>query len=241
MTRFTYIFCLLFIPLVSFGQEYLPKSQGELVKHKYITLSYNENHEQAEWVHYNLNSNMIINNIERTEDFRSDPKVSSGSASKSDYYKSGYDKGHLAPAADMKISRTSMSESFYLSNISPQDSSFNLGGWKKLENLVRAWAENSSLYITTAGILEDNLKTIGKNNVSVPDKFYKIIFNPTKQRMIAFLIPNSKIFNSLSTYVVSVNKIEELTGIDFYSELEDKLEEDLESKASIAGWNFDPN
>ena len=230
---------LLFIPLVSFGQSYLPKSNGELVTHVYYTLSYNEKHEQAEWVHYYLDKNRISGNIARTNNFRVDNKVSTGSASLADYKGSGYDRGHLAPAGDMKRDKISMSQSFLLSNISPQNASFNRGGWKKLESLVRSWAENNALYVTTAGILENNLKTIGFNKVSVPDRFYKIIYQLKDQKMIAFLMPNEKVTLPLASYIVSVDKIEDLTGIDFYSKLEDDLEEKLESQKSIKGWNFD--
>ena len=229
----------LFIPLVSFGQFYLPKSNGELVTHVYYTLSYNEKHEQAEWVHYYLDKNQISGNIERTNNFRIDNKVSTGSASLADYKGSGYDRGHLAPAGDMKRDKISMSQSFLLSNISPQNISFNRGIWKKLESLVRAWAENNALYVTTAGILENNLKTIGFNKVSVPGRFYKIIYQPKDQKMIAFLMPNEKVTLSLASYIVSVDKIEDLTGIDFYSQLDDDLEEKLESQKSIKEWNFD--
>ena len=132
------LFFLLFIPTFSFAQKYLPKSSGEVIKHSYFTLSYNENHEQAEWVHYNLNFNMIMGSINRTEDFRIDPKVSSGSATKSDYYKSGYDRGHLAPAGDMKANKTSMSESFYMSNI-PNNQFFMC-----IKN--RGWAEFGQIW-----------------------------------------------------------------------------------------------
>ena len=233
------ILLLLFIPLVSFGQSYLPKSNGELVTHVYYTLSYNEKHEQAEWVHYYLDKNRISGNIARTNNFRVDNKVSTGSASLADYKGSGYDRGHLAPAGDMKRDKISMSQSFLLSNISPQNASFNRGGWKKLESLVRAWAENNALYVTTAGVLENNLKTIGFNQVSVPNRFYKLIYNPKDQKMIAFLMPNKKVTLPLASYIVSVDKIEDLTGIDFYSHLDDDLEEKLESQKSIKEWNFD--
>jgi endonuclease G len=234
------ILLLFFVPFLSYGQSYLPKSNGELVSHVYYTLSYNEKHEQAEWVHYYLDKNQISRNIERTNNFRVDKKVSTGTASLADYKGSGYDRGHLAPAGDMKKDRISMSQSFLMSNIAPQNASFNRGGWKKLENLVRGWINNNALYITTAGVLENDLKTIGFNRVSVPNRFYKIIYNPKDQQMIAFLMPNQKITLPLISYVVTVDKIETLTGIDFYSEMEDDLEEKLESEKTIKGWDFNP-
>jgi len=229
---------LIFFPITIFAQSFLPKSDGDIVYHVYYTLSYDENHEQAEWVHYYLDKNRFSGNIERTDNFRIDPKVKTGSATLADYKGSGYDRGHLVPAGDMKKDRISMSQSFLLSNISPQNVSFNRGGWKSLENLVRSWAKTKVLYVTTAGVLEKNLKTIGLNNVSVPNRFYKIVYHPRNQKMIAFLMPNEKIINPLSSYVVSVDAIEDLTGINFFSEIEDDLEEKLESQISISDWNF---
>ena len=233
---------LLFIPFICIGQlKFLPKSQGQVINHNYYTVSYNENHEQANWVHYKLNSYMLTGTTKRTDNFRIDPNVTSESGSTYDYKGSGYDRGHLAPAGDMKISFTSMSESFFMSNISPQNRSFNRGGWKKLESLVRAWAKKNEIFITTAGVLNDNdLKKIGfKNSVSVPREFYKLIYMPSEKKMIAFLMPNQKINGQLKDYVVSVDTVEELTGIDFYSELDDMLEEKLEAEVNPNKWYFD--
>jgi len=159
---------LLLIPFVSFGQDYLPKSNREIINHTYYSLSYSEKHEQAEWVYYKLTPQMINGNIERTDDFRSDPYVRTGSASKSDYYKSGYDRGHLAPAGDMKISQKAMSESFYRSNMSPQTPSFNRGGWKNLESLIRSWViAEREIHIITGGIFQNKLGRIGTNEVTI--------------------------------------------------------------------------
>ena len=229
---------LLFIPIISFGQKFLPKSNGETIFHTKYTLSYNEFHEQAEWVHYYLDINELKESVERTNDFRYDKSVSTGSASLNDYKYSGYDRGHLAPAGDMKINRNTMSESFLLSNISPQNSSFNRGGWKKLESQVRVWAEKNNLYVITSGVLEDDLNKIGLNGVSVPRNFYKIIYEPINQKMIGFLMPNAKISKPLSTYVVNVDKIESITGIDFFTEIEDDFEEILESQIDMSSWDF---
>ena len=221
---------LLFIPLVTFGQlKYLPKSNGEIVEHTHYTLSYFEEYEQAEWVHYKLNSKMLKGITPRRDGFKPDKLVSTGSASLADYKHSGYDRGHLVPAGDMKLSRESMSETFYLSNISPQIAAFNRGVWKKLERLIRSKAKETELYITAGGVLNSyELTKIGINNVSVPKQFYKIIYDVKEQKMYGYLMPNIKL-ESLGNYAVSVDEIEALTGIDFYSELEDELENVLES------------
>ena len=221
---------LLIVPLVSYGQlRFLPKSQGELIEHTYYSLSYAEEHEQAEWVHYKLNSTMLKGRTPRKDSFKSDKLVSTKSAALTDYNYSGYDRGHLAPAGDMKLSETSMSESFYMSNMSPQKASFNRGLWKTLENQVRLKAKKSELYITTGGVLSSaDLKKIGNNNVSVPDQFYKIIYDAKNQMMFAYLMENKKL-ESLERHVATVDSIEALTGIDFYHELDDELENKLES------------
>ena len=209
------------------------------MKHAYYSLSYLEEHEQAEWVHYKLNIEMLKGKTPRKNSFKSDKLVSTKSAALSDYKNSGYDRGHLAPAGDMKLSKVSMSESFYMSNMSPQKASFNRGIWNTLENQVRLRAKKSELYISTGGVLNSKkLKRIGSNKVSVPDQFYKIIYDAKNQKMFAYLMPNKKIEGSLKSYVVSVDKVEKITGIDFHHKLEDELENELESKSDVNDWDF---
>lgn len=222
-----------------FSQEYLPKSSGELVKHKYYTLSYNETHEQANWVHYKLNPSFLRGSTPRTDSFKPDPLVSTKSAQLSDYKGSGYDRGHLAPAADMKYNSLAMLESFYMSNMSPQNPSFNRGIWRRLESLVRGWGQKFEIYVSTAGVLgSNNLGAIGKNRVTIPSKFYKVIYAPDKNIMIGFLLSNRKQSGNLSSYAVSVDKIESITGIDFFSQLPDNIENELESKVLLKKWDF---
>ena len=227
-----------FVHINLYSQEYKPTNTGELIKHKYYTLSFIEEHEQAEWVHYLLTKEMIEGPAKRKDNFKADPLVSTGSASPKDYVKSGYDRGHLAPAADMKIDDVSMSESFYMTNMSPQAPSFNRGGWKKIEALVRTWAKVEDVYVTVGGILTKDLKKIGQG-VSVPEHFYKIIFNPKNKTVIAFYTPNTKLINPIETYVVTVDEIEKITNIDFFSELEDGLENRIEAMINKVNWPFD--
>ncbi len=232
-------FFFYFIQFSLFSQEYFPKSDGEFVKHTFYSLSYAEDHEQAEWVHYKITPLMLKGNEKITNYFKIDREISTGSASTKDYLKSGYDRGHLAPAADMKLSKLSMSESFYMSNVSPQKHSFNAGAWLKLEKLVRAWAKSSEVFVTTGGILNSEpLKAIGINKVSVPNYFYKIIYDPKNQKMIAFLMANKKLDLPIERYVVTVDKIENLTGIDFYYQLDDELEQKMESTILKNKWIF---
>ena len=232
-------FFLFVLPLIGFSQDsYKNTYNGEKISHSRFSLSYIENHKQAEWVYYKLNSRLLKGITKRSNNFRSDPKIISGSAKVSDYRKSGYDRGHLAPAGDMKSSQCAMSESFFMSNISPQLPSFNRGGWKKLESLVRFWAKDSEIHIVTGGILNKSLSKIGSSGVSVPDYFYKIIFDHDECKMIGFVMPNKKITNELQSYVKTIDEIEELTCIDFFCNLEDYIEDELESSVNINSWSF---
>ncbi|MDE0472913.1 MAG: DNA/RNA non-specific endonuclease [Ekhidna sp.] len=230
------------------AQRYLPKStgvgtsgvkaHGELVQHSYYTLSYLEDFEQAEWVYYVLNPEMLKGSTPRTDNFRADPNISTGSAQLADYKNSGFDRGHLVPAGDMKVNNLAMSESFYLSNVSPQSTAFNRGIWKKLETLIREWAGKEEVHIVTGGILITGLKEIGINKVDVPKHFYKVLYAPKKGKMIAFVLPNERGQKVLSAYVVSVDTVEKLTNIDFFPQLVDEVEERLESKVNLSNWTF---
>ena len=181
----------MFIGFKLTSQEYLPKSEGEIIRHKYYTLSYNEDHEQANWVHYRLNPTFLNGTTPRINSFKVDHKVSTKSAELSDYKGSGYDRGHLAPAGDMKYSKESMIESFFMSNMSPQNPSFNRGIWRKLEEAIRRWGKKNEIYIATAGVLNmKSLGSIGRNKVTIPSKYYKVLYSPEKNSMIGFLLPN---------------------------------------------------
>lgn len=226
--------------LFLFSQNYLPTNNGELIEHTYFTLSYVEEHEQAEWVCYKLLPEMFMGTERRRNNFRSDINVSSGSAALSDYYKSGYDRGHLVPAHDMRMSKKSMSETFLLSNIAPQTALFNQDVWLQLENLTRSWCVlEKELIIVTGGVFHDNLGVIGENKVTIPGYYYKVIYSPISQKMIGFVIPNKGTDEALDSFVMKVDFIEAMTNIDFFFDLEDPLEKRLEASFSIENWSFD--
>lgn len=222
--------------------DLLPRSSNnQVIKHQYYSLSYNEKAEQAEWLAYDLKKSYIKNNDFKRPYFIVDPKVSSQSADWRNYRKSGYDKGHLCPAGDMEFSKSAYDDTFYTSNISPQDHEFNAGIWNRLEQKVRYWAQRyDGVYVVTGGVLTKTSKTIGTEKVVVPDYFYKIILDETNgnYKMIGFLIPNKKSNEPLYNYVVAVDEIEALTGIDFFPKLDDKNENNLERNTSYKAWIF---
>ncbi|BBE16273.1 endonuclease [Aquipluma nitroreducens] len=214
-----------------------PKFRGEIIKHTYYTLAYSEENEQAYWVYYQLTPDLINGNQTRTDDFRADPAVTTGSATLEDYKGSGYDRGHLCPAADMTLNKMSMSETFYLSNMSPQVPGFNRGKWSTLEDQVRTWAlAFDGLDVATGPIFKDNIGTIGVDKVTVPGYYYKVLYSESKKIMLGLILPNASSSKSLEQFVVPVDQIEQQTGIDFFPRLEDKLENQLEGNISLITW-----
>lgn len=225
-----------------FQKNFLPEIKGEekIISHSAYSLCYSEEHEQAKWVAYYLNAEMCNSGSEeRSDNFRQDKKIETVSALPEDYKKSGFDRGHLCPAGDMAWNETAMSESFLMSNMSPQVPGFNRGIWKKLETEVREWTkEFGELYIVTAGVLQDSLPVIGTNRVSVPKYYYKVLLAHHKKtdEAIAFIMPNASSTESVFNYAVSIDSVENLTGINFFPALPDSLESFLESKLDTRPW-----
>ncbi len=223
---------------------YLPLIDKSDVIHIYSGFSflYNEKHKQASWVAYELTKEEAISSVaRRLTTFKEDPGIVTGQSKQSDYYKSGYDRGHLAPAADMRYSEQSMIESFYYSNISPQNPSFNRGIWAQLEETVRNWAiENESIFIVTGPVLSKEYYQFIGNKVSVPDFFFKVILDFTEpdKKAIGFIIPNSNHAEILRYYIHTIDEVEIETGLDFFPVLEDDLECILEATVNPDFWGL---
>ena len=229
-------------PKASTNEYFLPTSTtGQIVHHEGYSLSYSEPFEQAEWVAYELKKAQLSNaNFERPY-FEIDKAIKTGAAHWRNYKNSGYDRGHLCPAGDRNYGKAVYDETFLTSNISPQEHEFNAGIWNTLEQKVRYWAAKyDGVFVVTGGVLEKDLKTIGEEHVAVPNQFYKIILdnNKGKIKMLAFLMPNKNSDKALYEFVVSVDDIEKLTGIDFFSELDDTIESKLEASSSYKNWSF---
>ena len=238
-------FLIFFLLSVQFaiGQEaWYPLGQNEKVtKHTYYSLSYSEAHEQSEWVQYTINSGYLNSSISRTNNFREDPLISTTSAQLVDYKGSGFDRGHLAPAADMKYNHSSMSESFYMSNMSPQAPGFNRQIWRLIEQQFREWAsEYGELVIVTGPVLNgDYLGTIGPSRVTVPRYYYKVALDPDNyERNIAILIENKASSEPIRSFAVSIDSLERFTGIDFFYKIDDEVEEKIEGEKALGYWNW---
>ena len=213
-----------------------------VTQHSAYSLVYNHKHMQAKWVAYNLTYGNTVGGAERSSKFSIDPSISPRTAVTSDYTKTGYDRGHLAPAGDMKFSAQAMSESFYMSNVSPQLPGFNRGIWKKLEEQFRSWAPSSHpVFVVTGPVLTDPISShIGQTcSISVPQRFYKIMLDTASpMRAIAFVLPNNSSTQPLSSFAMSIDEVERITGMDFFPKLNDLQEAKIEKTLILNQWRF---
>ena len=224
------------------NEFFLPSSTtGQVIHHNSYSLSYSEAHEQAEWVAYELKKSHLTGTNFKRPYFEIDKAVNTGAASWRNYKNSGYDRGHLCPAGDRTYSEAAFNETFLTSNISPQNHEFNSGIWNSLEQKTRFWANKyDGVFVVSGGVLKGDLKTIGNEEVAIPNYFYKVILdnNGGPIKMIAFLMPHKNSNQPLYDFVIAVDSIENLTGIDFFPQLDDTLENELEAKSDYKDWSF---
>jgi len=229
---------------------------GTTYKHQHYILSYSEEDEQSEWVGYELTSAECRGKLSRDGFlFEEDYAIKTGSASHYEYRNSGYDKGHLAPAGDMRFDEDALQESFLMSNISPQRNEFNAGIWNKLERQIRQWARRfGRIYVVTGPVLKQEgpktkLRHTSKykkretTKITIPKAFYKVVFDfskPGREKMIAFCIPSDTPEEAdIYDYVVSVDSLEKITGLDFFNNLPTKIQSKYECRSDVALWKSD--
>lgn len=221
--------------------QLLAPRQEQIICHTGYTVSYNATWRLPNWVAYELTRQETQGDEKRYNRFISDPLVKGTIASNGDYARSGYDKGHMAPAADMKWSNTVMKESFYFSNMCPQHPDLNRRKWKDLESKIRDWAiADSAIIIICGPIVGKNPKVIGRNQVTVPQQFFKAILSPyvSSPRAIGFLFENARSVEPLQTYIITIDSIEKLTGMDFFAPLPDELENVIEAHVETKLWDI---
>ena len=221
----------------------LVKRTEQVIRHEGYTVSYNSDYRIANWVAYELTGKEAKSKKnERSNKFVPDPMVKGASAGNEDYTRTGYDRGHLAPAGDMKWSAKAMRESFYLSNICPQKPGLNRGIWKELEEQSRLWAmDNGALLIVTGPVMTSDMKRLGKNRVGVPKTFYKVICMRVgnEYKAIGFLLDNKDYGKtSLQSLGIPVDSVEKVTGIDFFPFLPDAVEKKMEASVDRSAWSF---
>lgn len=234
-----------------------PKSSQNLyiAEHSAMVLGFNCEKKLAAWSFHILTPDVAFGKISRSNDFRNDSLIECQTGTESDYFITqklpdgtlkydsyGFDRGHLAPSADFRWSKKALSESYFYSNMTPQAPEFNRESWAELEGLMRRIADQDpkDYYIITGPILEDSLKFIEKSihHIPIPLRHYKIIVDLTENQPkgMAFLMPNSLCKNPLSSYVVSIDSIEKITGLDFFPNLSVDLQAQIEAKANFESW-----
>ncbi|MDR1200692.1 MAG: DNA/RNA non-specific endonuclease [Tannerellaceae bacterium] len=215
----------------------------QLINHEGFTVSYNADFRIANWVAYELTANEVRNrDVQRATKFSPDPEVKGVSATDNDYRRSGYDRGHLVPAADMRWSEKGMRASFYFSNICPQNRELNAGLWNNIERQCRTWATNyGEIVIITGPVIEDNMNRLGENKVGIPNKFYKVVGSTSngEAKSIGFLVENRNYENRLLKDVaVTVDSIERVTGIRFFTSFPIEVQQEMKSAIDWKYWKF---
>lgn len=220
----------------------VPGHAGDLLCRKGYLLAHSQDNKTPFWVIEHLTTDRAkANVVQRYNKFQADPDLEKDTrATLSDYKNSGYDRGHMAPAADMKWDKDAMIQCFYLSNMVPQvGKGMNQGIWAQLEDDVRNWARSrGDLFVITGPVYVNKEKlTVGKNQVAVPTHLYKIIFDPNTDEVIAFIMPNMSFnTNDLPNYIVRIRDIEDLTGLDFLSALDKQKQDSIEIKKADGLW-----
>ena len=209
-----------------------------LVRYDAFDVHFNSERGIANCAIYELVNNELYGTAERGNEFMADPGVK-GCPVPEDYAGSGFDRGHLVPAGDLKWNGTAMRQSFLLTNVGPMHKALNEGGWAKLEEKVREWtARDSALLVFTGPVVSDSDTTLASGRVRVPSAYYKVIMAPCVRpmRVIAFIYPNGHSGGRLQQYAVSVDEVERHTGLDFFPTLPDDEQQRLESHVNLDAW-----
>lgn len=205
-----------------------------------FVVNYNTEWLIPNWVAYELTAEEVAGQVPRGKGFGMDMDYAGRQAMREDYSNTGWDKGHMAPSADMKWSQVTMNESFYLTNICPQDHDLNGRDWHYLEKLIRNWAVTyGSVWVVCGPYVTGNqYGRIGEQGVMVPDGFFKAVLRKEgrKYKAIAFLFENDARQQSLKDVIVSVNDVEALTGLDLFMNLSNRIEEKVEALSNLGEW-----
>ncbi|MBR4147974.1 MAG: DNA/RNA non-specific endonuclease [Bacteroidales bacterium] len=213
---------------------------NQVITHKGYSVSYNKDTRLPNWVAYELTNEEVNGTCKRNGRFFQDPDVRGRQADNDDYRNTGWDKGHIAPAGDMKWDEQAMLESCYFTNVCPQNHNLNGGDWRSLEEKCRDYAQRyGNVYIAAGPVVGENRNgVIGNNLVVIPDAFYKVLLISKDGRYegVGFYFENVAGHKPLTTYVKSIDEIEALTNIDFFFSLPDDIENTVESTVNEEIW-----
>ena len=247
ITRLNLFMALLIVmclPMYAQLEKPAPIRNEILIKHDSYILSFNREKLTPNYVAWCLTPNRVNGPHKRSDFFDVDPKLPGKyRVTHSDYSRSRLDRGHMCPAADNRHSKIAMSECFYMSNMCPQSHGLNVGAWNDLEIQCRSWANNyKKIYIASGPIYDSpRPRWIGKNGrrIAVPDRFFKVVLMMGRvPKAIGFIYPNQNVGGDMRDYAVSVNKIEKITGFDFFQQLDDRIENKVEDECNPAAWGI---
>lgn len=211
-----------------------------LIRHSAYTVSYNEDWLIPEWVAWELTSDEADGKFPREQQFNPDPDWKGHQAENKDYTRSGYTRGHMAPAGDMKFSEQAMKESFYFTNVCPQLAESNNGNWNSLEEKCRRWAHKYGAVRIACGpvVTSDSPKTIGWNEIIVPDAFFKVVLVEYKGRWngVGFIFPHEDGNTKFEDFAMTIDEVETTTGLDFFPALPDDIENAVEASFDWSFW-----
>jgi len=222
----------------------IPKcdTKGTVIAHLGYTVSYNHQTLTPNWVAYELTREEVNGQFPRTNNYAPDPTLKGRQASLEDFRASGWDRGHLAPAADMKWSQQAMDESFYLTNMCPQNKDFNAGAWEKTEKMARRIASQyGKVYVVCGPVYKTNsFGTIGTQKVAIPDAFFKAFLIKTNgtYSAIGFLMQNITEHQDLKASSMTVDQLEEIIQMDLFHNLEDSIEHEVEARIAKGVWGI---
>lgn len=221
--------------------ETAPGVPEQIVEYSAFTVSFNRDMHIPNWVSWELLGEETDGDNPRTNKFYQDSNVD-GCPTTFDYRGSGFSRGHMAPAADMKWSAEAMRESFSMANICPQLQVLNGGAWGKLEDKCRKWAQKDSAIIIIAGPVLSNPQPdefIGENQVAVPKAFFKVVLSPwaNPPRGIGFIMPNGRVNGGIQAAAVTIDSVEALTGHNFFASLPDSIQNMIESQVQFHKWD----
>lgn len=253
------LFILVFMVLstISYGQtDLLPTgSKGsQKIDHTYYKLLYKNKLRQSECSYYHLTKAMADCNSERENNFKADTMVVGVRVTSKYYEKSGFDKGHLTPANHLCHDQIGMDLSFLMSNMSPQLPNFNRGIWKELEYMTKLWAiDKGDVYIFSGPIFGDSVKympyyrmtggaKVKVDSIPIPTHFYKIVIHKvnSKYEVISFILPHQAFADNtdLRQFIVTVDEIEKLTSINFFSKMSAATQKTMEAQKLNGTWKF---
>ncbi len=213
------------------------------VKYDYMTVYFNPSQRIPNCVAYELTRTQVsmadAPDAERRDNYKfyRDENVK-GCPDWWEYKNTGYTRGHMAPAMDMRWNKTAMAQCFMMTNMCPQLQELNDGQWRHMEEAIHSWGrKNERLVIFTGPVMSQDMKKMGKkHNIAVPERFFKVVYAPASNRAIAFVMDNRELDKTWTSYAVTIDHVEGLTGIDFLSALDDDIETAVESKQNIKNW-----